>query len=185
MRRIVLIGLSLSLLVLAVPVWSQKASDTAKGILGYLDPKTGAFRPLRQAPVEEGEAPLVAPTTGAFVFHITITIKSANLGGNSIFCTANAATNEVSATGLGLSATETATVKATVAGTTATCTAKIPYSWPLKTPTLDSVTLDYEVLAVPSTTALALPTRLSTQSLPTIKVPLTGATTIEAIASTI
>jgi hypothetical protein len=171
---------------LAHPVWSQKANDAAKpdGILGYLDPKTGAFRPLVQRPVEEEEAPALAPTTGTLVFNFTISIKSTNLGSDTIACTANASTNELAN---GFLASESASVKATVRGSTATCKVTIPYSWPLKTPAIDTVSLDYTVGAVGAGTAtvLGLPNRDSLQSLPSIKVPLTGATTTETINSTI
>jgi hypothetical protein len=171
---------------LTQPVWSQKPNESAKpapGILGYLDPKTGAFRPLVQNPPEEEEIePAIAPTTGTFVFNFTITIASKNLGGDTVLCSADATTFDTT----GLSATESASVKATVSGSAAKCTVTIPYSWPLKTPASDSVTLSYSVEAVnTSTTTGGQPTRSSFQSLPTIKVPASGATTTETIASTI
>ncbi len=131
------------LLGLAQPVWSQKGNEAAKptpGILGYLDPKTGAFRPLVQNPVEDEEVePALAPTTGTFVFNFTITIASKNLGGDTILCSANADTFETT----GLSAEESASVKATVTGSTAKCTVTIPYSWPLKSASSDTVSLSY------------------------------------------
>jgi hypothetical protein len=172
------------LLGLVQPVWSQKANEPAKpGILGYLDPNTGAFRPLVQNPVEDEEVePALAPTTGTFVFNFTITIASKNLGVDTIVCTASASTFE--ATGL-FSATETASVKATVTGSTGKCTVTIPYSWPLKTAASDTVTLNYTVNAVPPAASAGEIARGSFQSLPTIKVPATGATTTETISSTI
>jgi hypothetical protein len=174
------------LLGLAQPVWSQKPNETAKptpGILGYLDPKTGAFRPLVQNPVEDEEVePALAPTTGTFVFNFTITIASKNLGGDTILCTVDTSTFDAAAL---LTASESASVKATVTGSTAKCTVTIPYSWPLKSATTDTVSLDYSVSAVASTTTSAEPVRISGQNLPTIKVPKTGATTTQTIASTI
>jgi hypothetical protein len=178
------------LLGLAQPVWSQKPNETAKptpGILGYLDPKTGAFRPLVQNPVEDEEVePALAPTTGTLVFNFTITIASKNLAGDTIICSAYASTSEFSSAGVGVSANETASVKATVTGSTAKCSVTIPYSWPLKTASTDTVSLNYIVEAVnTSTTAAGELARSSSQNLPTIKVPKTGATTTETIASTI
>jgi hypothetical protein len=177
------------LLGLAQPVWSQKPNETAKptpGILGYLDPKTGAFRPVIQSPAEDEEVEPAVATTGTFVFNFTITIASKNLAGDTIVCNVGASTFETSSTGAIFNADESASVKATVTGSTAKCTVTIPYSWPLKTASADSVTLNYFVDAVStSTTTGGQPTRLSSQSLPTIKVPKTGATTTTAIASTI
>jgi hypothetical protein len=48
---------------LTQPVWGQKVNQTATpgSILGYLDPKTGAFRPLVQNPVETGDAEMPKP----------------------------------------------------------------------------------------------------------------------------
>ena len=170
---------------LTQPVWSQKANEAAKpGILGYLDPRTGAFRPLVQNPVENAQAEALAPTptTGKFVFNFTITIKSTNLGSDTIECVANAAVFESASF---LSINESASVKATVTGSTASCTVTIPYSWPLTSASTDMVMLNYEVLAAGGASTGGQPTRNSGQSLPSIKVPLTGATTTQTIASTI
>jgi hypothetical protein len=163
--------------------WSQRANEAAKpGIPGYLDPKTGAFRPMMQAPAEEADAALVpANTTGKFVFNFTITIRSTNLGSDTIVCVVDASVFEST----GLRVTESASVKATVSGTSATCTVTIPYSWPLTSASTDTVMLDYAVEAVGPSTTFGQPTRLSSQSLPSIKVPLSGATTTKPIASTI
>jgi hypothetical protein len=173
------------LLGLAQPVWSQKPNETAKptpGILGYLDPKTGAFRPLVQNPVEDEEVEPAVATTGTFVFNFTITIASKNLGGDTIVCNVDLDTFEAT----GLTADESASVKATVTGSTAKCTVTIPYSWPLKTASADTVSFIYSVSAFSgSTTTTGEVSRISSQNLPTIKVPKTGATTTTPIASTI
>jgi hypothetical protein len=168
-------------IALAQPLWSQKADEAKPGVLGYLDPATGVFRPIVPAQTLEDEiAPPVAATTGKLVYNFTFTIASTGLGTDTITCSANASVFEATSA---FSGTETATVKATVKGTTATCSVTIPYSWALKAATTDSVSLSYQVLATP--TAAGLPARISTQSLPTIKVPASGATTTETIASTI
>jgi len=185
MRIVKTILVCVCLLGLAQPVWSQKANEPSKaapGILGYLDPKTGAFRPLVQNPPEEEEVePAIAATTGKFVFNFTITIASTNLGGDTILCSANASTFEVP----GLTAEESASVTAKVSGSTVKCTVTIPYSWPLKTASTDTVSLSYSVEAFSGSITTAELARISSQSLPTIKVPATGATTTETIASTI
>jgi hypothetical protein len=165
---------------LTLPLWSQQAKEAVKpGILGHLDPRTGAFTPLVQRPLEDEEAlePLT-PTTGTLVFNFTISIKSKNLGGDTILCFADASVFETSSL---FDAIESASVKATVSGSTAKCTVTIPYSWPLKSASSDTISMSYSVEA--SGTSLA--TRTSSQSLPSIKVPPNGTTTTETIASTI
>jgi hypothetical protein len=57
----------------------------------------------------------------------------------------------------------------------------IPYSWPLKAASSDTITLSYAVEA----SGASLASRVSSQSLPSIKVPANGTTTTETIASTI
>jgi hypothetical protein len=165
---------------LTQPVWSQRANEAAKpGILGHLDPRTGTFTPLVQRPVEDDEAvESVTPTTGKLVFNFTITIKSTNLAGDTIFCSAGAFVFESSS---GFDASESGSVKATVSGSTAKCTVTIPYSWPLKAASSDTITLSYAVEA----SGASLASRVSSQSLPSIKVPANGTTTTETIASTI
>ena len=58
-------------------------------------------------------------------------------------------------------------------------------SWPLSTPTTDSITLGIDVGAAASSSSLASPIRSHTRSLPPIKVPLGGATTTFTVAVTI
>jgi len=160
--------------------WSQKPASPQHGILGYLDPVTGTFKPLVQnpAPSEEAEMEAPGPTTGKFVFSFTITISSTNLSGDTISCQAEASAFDVTR-----SLDESASVKATVSGSTATCTVTIPYSWTLTTPTTDMVSLSYTIYATSST---GQPTRTSSQTpLATIKVPTSGATTTETIKATI
>ena len=174
------------LLGLTQPVWSQKAKEPAnQGILGYLDPKTGAFRPVAQGQVEEFDNTALAPTNaGKFVFNFTITISSTDLGSDTISCLATASLTD----NLPLSPIfidETASVKATVSGSTASCTVNIPYSWTLKTGTTDTVLLSYVVSAVGPSASGGLPTRTSSQGIANIKVPANGSTTTETIASTI
>src|ERR1700736_2836469 len=68
-------------------VWAQTASGTAtRGILGYLDPHTGAFRPLPQVAEETPETPL-ATFGGTITVTLNITVKSKNI--NAIVCGAS------------------------------------------------------------------------------------------------
>jgi hypothetical protein len=168
----------------AQPIWSQKGNEAAKpSILGYLDPKTGAFRPVIQNSVQSEDAEIAAaltPTTGTLVFSFTITIKSANLVTPTILCTATA--SPIGDTS-GISISESGTVKATITGSTAKCTVNMAYSWPLANPTTDNVFLNYDINAEQGTATSE--SRLSTQSLPTIKVPVSGTTTTKTITATI
>jgi len=168
-------------------VWGQAAgvqtNAGAPGILGHLDPRTGAFTPLQQTPAVDLEALLAtAPTTGKFVFSFTITIASTNLGSDAIACDANVTALDTS----GHTFTETASVAATKSGTTATCTVTIPYSWILSTPTTDMVSLGFMISAANTAAASGgQPTRTTTQTLGSIKVPANGSTTTETLKVTI
>lgn len=162
---------------LTQPAWSQKSPAKAgNGILGYLDPQTGAFKPLVQAPASPEEADALAaivPTTGTLVFNITITVKS-SIGTDTVACDANADVFEaLTSQSIG----ETGLVTATGSGGTRTCKVTIPYSWLLSTPGSDSVSLNIDVFAATSTNLLQQPARGHTQSLPPIKVPTLGGTT--------
>jgi hypothetical protein len=169
----------------ARPALSQNGAATP-GVPGYLDPQTGVFKPLIQQPVEEADAPAaIAPTTGTLTFTITITVKSTNLGTDKIVCTANASTSEVVPPSGFRSVNETASVAATGSGSTRTCTVTIPYSWPLSTAKTDTVSLSYSVSAIGAAAGGGVPLRLSTQTLPSIKVPASGATTPISVDSTI
>jgi hypothetical protein len=72
------------------------------------------------------------------VFNFTITIKSTNLGSDTIVCQADASVVDTVSF---VTLTESASVKATVSEATAKCTVTIPYSWALKSPSTDSVSL--------------------------------------------
>ena len=169
-------------------LWGQAAglktnAVGAPGILGHLDPLTGAFTPLQQtAEVDLATLTATAPTTGKFVFSFTITIASTNLGSDPIACEANATVFDSS----GRTSTETASVAATKSGTTATCTVTIPYSWTLSTPTTDMVSLGFMISTANTAAASGgQPTRTTTQTLGSVKVPANGLTTTETLKATI
>jgi hypothetical protein len=165
------------------PALSQDGAATP-GVPGYLDPQTGTFKPLIQRPIEDADAAPATPTTGTFTFTFTITLKSTNLGTDKIVCAANVSTSEVISPSGFRSVNETASIAATGSGATRACTLTIPYSWPLSTAKTDTVSLSYTVNALP-TIAGGAPLRLSTQTLPSMKVPASGATTAIAVESTI
>jgi hypothetical protein len=139
---------------------SQQANERKGGILGYLDTRTGAFRPVQQTPITDEEAalPPVTATTGKIVYKITATIASTNLGSDTIVCEGSAAVEEIGLTGLTFSAQENASVIATVAAGKATCTVTIPYSWLLTTPATDSINLNFSVFAAGGTAGGGQPT---------------------------
>jgi hypothetical protein len=175
------------LATLTQAMWSQNQKtdhSTTPGILGFLDPKTGAFRPVPQNQDVDEAAPAVTRTTGKFVFNFNITIRSTNLGSDTIACyaTVNVADN---VTGSYTVFLDEASVSATVTGSTAKCTVSIPYSWPLVTPTSDSVSMSWYINANGPASTGGQPSRISQESLPSIKVPLNGATTTNNIAATI
>lgn len=156
----------------APTVWSQTANSPAKyGILGYLDPHTGAFRPVPSA-TEEGPDPAALTTFGGTItVTLTITVKSTGL--TSFSCTAEVSMlDDISVSARGYS--ESATAAATGSGTTRTCKLTIPYSWALATQASDSMTTSYVVFG----TATAGTQRSSGLSpLDSRKVPANGGTT--------
>ena len=167
--------------VIAAPaVWGQAANSPAKpGILGYLDPHTGAFRPIPQAVEEDTELPAATTFTGTITVTITITVKTAAL--TNFVCTAGVSV--VDGTTSPVFFSETNSVAATGTGSTRTCKLSIPYAWSLTTQSTDSMTTDYSVFATTGTAGL--PQRTSSRSpLDTRKVPASGATTALTAAVT-
>jgi hypothetical protein len=160
---------------LTQPVWSQASEHNGKGILGYLDPQTGAFKPMATSPMEETETALVA-TAGDFKVTFTITVKSAIPATAPITCFFNASVFDVTS---GLTMEDSMSVAATGSGASRKCVLDMFYSWPLSSPSSDSVSLSYSV-----TTGGAGLSRNSTQSLPSKKPPPSGSTTV-TISSTI
>jgi len=180
--RIVL-PVCICLLGLTQPVRSQKTNETPQhGIPGYLDPRTGTFKPMANlASPEESEIEALAPSSGDFAVTFNISVKSSIPSTDTIACTFNASVYE---TTTGKDFTDSMTVAATRSGATATCKLTMFYSWPLTSPTTDLVNLTYTVSAG-GTGSAVLPNRESFQTLSSIKVPAVGATTTEIIASTI
>jgi hypothetical protein len=177
--------LSVCLFALTSPAWAQEEasqdalttkSSSSHGILGYLDAKTGTFRPMVQA---EEPSPALSFSTfsGTIEYKITVTIKSSIATSTPITCSGSASTFDATSS---VSHEEEATVTATRSGSSATCTVLIPYAWALASASSDTVSLGYTITA--GSTAVA---RVSSHSLVSIKVPANGATTIETVAVTI
>jgi len=168
--------------VLAAPAgWGQTANSQAKpGILGYLDPRTGAFRPVPTAPTEDPDFLAAATTvTGTVTVTLTITLKTTSI--TNITCIEEVGVVD---NGFARNLSESNTVAATGTGTTRTCKLSIPYSWSLLTATTDTMTTDYSVVGYTGTNGL--PQRSSSLfPLDSRKVPSTGTTTALTAAVTL
>ena len=169
--------------MVAPAVWAQTANSQARpGILGYLDPHTGAFRPVPAVAEEIAEAPAVVTFTGTVTVTLTITLKTTGL--TNITCTEDVSVLDAIATGAPRILAESNTVAATGTGTTRTCKLSIPYSWGLTTQSSDNMTTGYGVFGFTGTAGL--PQRTSSLSpLDTRKVPANGATTALTAAVTL
>jgi hypothetical protein len=168
--------------VLVAPaVWGQAASSSAKpGILGYLDPQTGAFRAVPSVAEDSVDAAALATFGGTINVTLTITLKTTVI--TTVNCTAEVTVQDAITTGVPRFIAETDTVAATGTGTTRKCVLSIPYSWSLATQSTDNMSTTYTVSG--SAASNALPQRTSTLSpLDTRKVPISG--TITALAANV
>lgn len=166
-------------LFLAPAVWAQTANTQARpGILGFLDPHTGAFRPVPAA--TEQDAAAATTFTGTVNLTITITLKTSGL--TNITCTEDVSVTDGTTSPRFFS--ELNTVTATGTGTTRTCKLSIPYSWDLTTQANDNMNTGYSVFASTGTTGL--PERTSGLSpLDVRKVPANGTITALTAAVTL
>jgi hypothetical protein len=157
--------------------------------IGYYNSDTGLFEPLRPTE-QDAEAPAVTPTTGTLTFQFTIVLKTPLPKNAVLTCTAGAAVIETNYStdegGFGI-----ATL---VSGTTYSCTATMHYSWLLNSPTTDKVILSYkanitegiEVIPTNGTAPTVVTAgRFSSQTIASIKVPVSGATTTEDVSITL
>jgi len=167
-------------LIAAPAVWGQAAKSPAKpGILGYLDPHTGAFRPVPPAAEEETDSAAATTFTGTITVTLTITLKTTSL--TTLTCIAEVSV--LDGTTSPVFYDESDTVAATGTGATRTCKLTIPYAWSLTTQSSDYMTTSYNVLGV---STAGLPERTSSRSpLDTRKVPANGATTTLTAAVTL
>jgi hypothetical protein len=178
MRIAKLLLICLCCIVATSAVWAQTANGTAShGILGYLDPHTGAFRPVPQVAEETPEAPL-AIFGGTITVTLNITIKSAGI--TTLECLVSVSAFDSITTSARIFE-ESSVVAATGTGGKRTCKVTIPYSWSLATQSSDTMTTDYSVIG----TGTAPRNRTSSLfPLDTRKVPANGATTSLSAAVT-
>lgn len=182
MKMTKLLLICLCCLLVVPTAWAQTANSQAKsGILGYLDPHTGAFRPI-PAPIDDSADSFATVTTfgGTITVTFTITLKTTTL--TSIICTVDVSTTDAATTAPRFFA-ETVTGPATGSGTSRSCKLTLPYAWGLTTQASDSMTISY---GVAGTGAGAVTQRSSGLTpLATMKVPANGATTALTAAVTL
>jgi len=175
------------------PLASAQLADSplsSRRTLGYYNPDTGLFEPLRPA-TQDLEAPAVAPTTGTLVFNFTITLKTALPKNGMLTCGAAGAVIET-----GYSADETGFGFAkVVSGNTYSCSVSMPYSWFLNSPGTDKIILSYKATVVEgiqvtatngtAVTVVASSGRGSSQTIASIAVPANGAITTKVVTVTL
>jgi hypothetical protein len=181
--KLKLLFTAICLLGLVASGFAQNLETEKKtAVFGYMDPKTGLFHSLTRTPLSAEEAAAITPTTGKFVFVVTITVSSALSTSAVIGCevaggVADLTTGEF---------TNIVAVTATRTGTTAKCTLTVPYSWDLATPAKDTVAFDLSVTASVGTFGSAtFYDETFTAPGVTMKVPANGATTTQDITTTI
>jgi hypothetical protein len=168
------------LLTVVGSAFAQNAET--KRNFGYVDSKTGMFHPLNRTPLSDEILATITPTSGKFVFNVTITVSSALPTTAVISCGVNGFVDDL-LTGDFSNFVE---VTAKRTGNTATCTLTVPYEWYLGQPTKDIVEMDLTVDAtagITGTTGFYEET-FSTPAI-TMAVPVTGTTTTKTITTTI
>ena len=158
--------------MVAPAVWGQTANSPAKpGILGFLNPHTGAFRPVPSAAAEGPDVNALTTFTGTVNVTITVTLKTTAI--TNVTCSQELSV--VDGTSSPRFFAESNSVAGTGTGTMRTCNLSIPYSWGLATQPSDMMTTSYSVVGTKGT---GLPMRSSTLSpLDTRSVPANGTTT--------
>jgi hypothetical protein len=149
--------------------------------LGLANPKT-SVSDTRSEPGSV-EAATVIPTTGTYVFNLTITLASTIATGTQIVCLVQI---EVTGDSVLSGVQQTVGVAATRSGNTATCTATIPYSWNLGSPATDKLDRVYSILApVEATVGKPVPFHSAHLNLGSIAMPASGATTTDTLTATL
>jgi hypothetical protein len=140
--------------------------------------RAAALRALKAHDQGSAEAPpTTSPTTGTFVFTITIDLHPGFPSGQKIYCSASADTSEYTAPP-DVTFSADGYVQATVSGSTATCSITLKYGWLLATPTKDPVGLGVNVGFIYGTVGTApywINESVWSNSLP--GVPASGSTT--------
>ena len=164
-------------------VWGQAANSQAhRGILGYLDPQTGAFRVL-EAPADAELLPALTTFTGTIKLTITVTLKTTAL--TTISCSATTSVFDNQGTLTPRVFGEIDTVGATGTGSTRTCALSIPYSWALATQSSDTMSTGYSVTGSATSTGGPPIRSSSLDNFDSRKVPLSGVITTLTAAVTL
>jgi hypothetical protein len=176
-----LMKLLLSLACLLLFVAGAFAQNTQhKRTFGYVDGKTGMFHALNRTPLSEEAAAAITPTTGTFVFNVTITVSSKLPTTAVISCTVFGGVDDL----LTGDFTNFVEVPAVRKGNTATCTLTVPYEWDLGEASKDVVNLNLEVDASSGSTTGSYEEDFD-NPLITMPVPANGTTTTKNITTTI
>jgi lysozyme family protein len=173
MRISKLLLLCLCCVLLVPALFGQTANPAAKpGILGYLDPQTGAFRPVPLASEDAIESAASTTFGGTITVTLTITVKTTTLA--AFNCEIDASVTDAITTSPH-TYMESVTGPATGSGTTRTCKLSIPYSWSLATQSTDTMSVNYLVIGTGSGAVTGRTSGLTPLS--TQKVPANGAIT--------
>ena len=167
MRRVLLICVC-SILAGMPAAWGQAANHQAKqGILGFLDPQTGAFRAIPAA-LEDTDAQAGTIFSGTVTVTFTITATTTAL--TNFTCSVQVSVTD------GTTSPTFISEEGTVSGISKTCKVTIPYSWSLTSQATDRMTTSYFVSGSGGTTTTTQ--RTSTRNpLDVRAVPLSGTTT--------
>lgn len=165
---------------LVASAFAQNAET--KRNFGYIDSKTGMFHPMNRTPLSDEILATISPTSGKFVFNVTITVSSALPTTALISCAVDGFVDDL-LTGDFFNDVE---ITAKRVGNTATCTLTVPYEWYLGQPAKDIVEMDLTVVATAGTSGTTgfYEESFSSPAI-TMAVPPTGTTTTKAITTTI
>lgn len=178
MKKLMLI--CICCLCLGSALWAQSNSAATRGVLGYLDPSTGAFRPVPPQAHEDAEQ-ATATFTGTIKLTLTLTLKTTTL--TNVTCSMQVSVID-SETSSPTFYNELGAVAATGSGATRTCNLSIPYSWVLATQSTDTMTISYGATGNTGTTPI-IDRSTNRDPLSTQKVPANGATTTLTAAATL
>jgi hypothetical protein len=168
------------LLALVTSAFTQNTQT--RRTFGYVDSRTGIFHPLNRTPLSEEAAASITPTTGTFVFNVTITVSSALPTNAVITCGVGGGVDDL----LTGDFSNDVQITAKRSGSTATCTVNVPYSWDLGEPTKDTVEMDLTVEATAGTSgSTGFYDEIFIAPAITMAVPKTGTTTTKDITTTI
>jgi len=175
------IFVAVCLVVLSQLVWSQQAvrRDAARGIPGYLDPKTGTFTTKAQPQAEEANPSSSAYYYGTFKINLTATLTTAVPSGGAVTCS-----SDVDEYGDpdGSYSEKAAAVATHVSGAKWTCDMVIPYIWWLGGAATDALAVSYsmgiyEAFTVGSTSTIVTVRQSSFDAPAIVGVPAAGTTT--------